>query len=111
MDGDGQSPQQEYQKEWQQQLRLQAAQKQAAWQQARQLVPGGVIPAQPWTTAPPGVNAPFPNPLLSRFPSQVLSEADPGNALAGFFMGQQGVGDNPMLMHALLGGEPGMSNV
>ena len=101
----------EYQKWWQQQLQLQAQAKQAAWQQQRQLTPGMGAQLYPWAAAQPGVNAPVGNPLLSRFPVSTLAEADPGNALAGFFMGNQDISSNPMLMHQLLGGEPGFANL
>jgi hypothetical protein len=102
----------EYAKWWQQQLQLQAAAKQATWQQLRALSPGTMGQwALPWQIAPPGVNAPMPNPLLSRASVPSLAEADPGNAMAGFFMGNPDVGNNPLLMHALLGSEPGLANV
>ena len=80
-------------------------------QQQRQLTPGMGAQLYPWAAAQPGVNAPVGNPLLSRFPVSTLAEADPGNALAGFFMGNQDISSNPMLMHQLLGGEPGFANL
>ena len=101
----------EYAKWWQQQLQLQAQAKQAAWQQQRQMAPGMGQAPNPWAIAQPGINAPMPNALLSRASVPALAEADPGNALAGFFMGNQDISSNPMLMHALLGGEPGLANV
>ena len=103
--------QQQYQQWWRQQLQLQAAARQQAWRQQAQLTPGGGQSPSPWTIAQPGVNAPYPNALLSRFPVSTLAEADPGNAMAGLFMGNEGVASNPLLLHALLGGEPGLANV
>jgi len=106
-----QNPQQSYQRQWRQQLEQMAAAKQAAWQQARSLTLGAGMPTSPFGNAPPGVSAPMPNPLLAPFSVPTLSEADPGNALAGYFLGNQDIASNPMLLHQLLGGEPGLSNV
>jgi hypothetical protein len=103
------SPQ--YAKWWQQQLQLQAAAKQQAWQQQQRMTPGMGQAPSPWSVASPGVNAPYPNALLARSNVPTLAEADPGNALAGFFMGNPDVSSNPLLMHALLGAEPGFANI
>jgi len=112
MNGDqSQNPQQSYQRQWRQQLEQMAAVKQAAWQQARGLTIGANMPISPFGFAPPGVSAPMPNPLLARFNAPGLGEADPGNALAGMFMGNSDISSNPLLLHQLLGGEPGLSNV
>jgi hypothetical protein len=112
MNGDqSQDPRQSYQRQWRAQLEQMAAAKQAAWQQARSLTLGSNMPTSPFGFAPPGVNAPIPNPLLSRFGVAPLAEADPGNAMAGMFMGNSDISSNPLMLHALLGGEPGLSNV
>lgn len=101
---------QSYKKQWLAQLEKQAAAKQQAWQAQRAATVGGDPWPNPWAIAAPGQNVPMPNPLLSRFPSAALGQADPGNAMAGYFMGQGDISD-PLLMHQLLGGQPGMSNV
>jgi len=107
---DRQKQQQSHQAWWRQQLEQQAAFKQAQWQAQRAATVGSGITLNPWSASPPGVNAPVANPLLSRFPVATLVEADPGNALAGYFMGQGDTSD-PLMMQQLLGGQPGMSNV
>jgi hypothetical protein len=101
--------QQSYRKAWLSMLEQQAAAKQQAWQAFRGMVPGqGQAPAA-WAIGAPGQNVAMPNPLLSRANVPSLAQADPGNALAGYFMGQ---GDaDPLMMHQLLGGQPGLSNV
>ena len=93
----------EYAKWWQQQLALQSQAKQAAWQAQAKL--------QPWGQVPPGVNAPMANPLMSRMAIPNAAEADPGNAMAGYFMGNPDIASNPLLLHALLGSSPGLQNV
>jgi|SRR5215467_169845 len=100
---------QAYQKAWAEQLRRQAQAKQAAWQAQRGMTPGGGQAPLAWAFAPPGQNVPMPNPLLARANVPSLAQADPGNALAGYFMGQGEM--DPLMMHQLLGGQPGLSNV
>jgi len=101
---------QAYQKAWAEQLRRQAQAKQAAWQAQRGMTPGAGEAPLAWAIAPPGQNVPMPNPLLARANVPSLAEADPGNALAGYFMGNEDVSSNPLLMHQLLGSQPGFAN-
>src|SRR5215472_12503683 len=93
---------QAYQKAWAEQ---------PAWQAQRGMTPGAGQAPLAWAIAPPGQNVPMPNPLLARANVPSLTEADPGNALAGYFMGNEDVSSNPLLMHQLLGSQPGFANV
>jgi len=102
---------QAYRKQWQAQLQLMAAAKQQAYQAQRGMTPGAGEAPLAWAFAPPGQNVPMPNPLLARANVPSLAEADPGNALAGYFMGNEDVSSNPLLMHQLLGSQPGFANV